>query len=159
MHQSVTSEIISSIDSLQCRHILPVTNAAIQTPEAVTVSELRFNLPTMRGQPANAEERTSKRASLFHRKSAQSVSSVGPSAEEILGGVANLDLSLGLEYAGGGFGGKQAKLGKLIIRDEGLKMMDLVVAANMSLWCRAYEKVEAAGRTRHDPRHSTIDVA
>jgi len=43
--------------------------------------------------------------------------------------------------AGGGFGGKRAKLGKLIIEDEGLKMLDLVVAANMSLWWRAYEKV------------------
>ncbi|KAL1639053.1 hypothetical protein SLS58_008382 [Diplodia intermedia] len=146
-------------DSLKCRHILPVTNAAIQSPEAVTVSELRFNLPTMRGQSTNTEERTSKRASFLHRKQTPSVSSLGPSAQDILGGVANLDLSLGLEYAGGGFGGKQAKLGKLIIRDEGLKMMDLVVAANMSLWCRAYEKVEAAGRSRHDPRHSTIDVA
>ncbi|OJD32686.1 uncharacterized protein BKCO1_3700019 [Diplodia corticola] len=146
-------------DSLKCRHILPVTNASVQTPEAVTVSELRFNLPAMRGQPTNTEERTSKRASFLHRKQTPSVSSLGPSAQDILGGVANLDLSLGLEYAGGGFGGKQAKLGKLIIRDEGLKMMDLVVAANMSLWCRAYEKVEAAGRSRHDPRHSTIDVA
>ncbi|EKG17732.1 hypothetical protein MPH_05043 [Macrophomina phaseolina MS6] len=146
-------------DSLKCRHILPVTNAAIQTPEAVTVSELRFNLPAMRGQSSNSDERTSKRSSFLSRspmrKHAASVTSPGPTAQDILGGVASLDLSLGLEYAGGGFGGKQAKLGKLIIRDEGLKMMDLVVAANMSLWCRAYEKVEAAGRSRHDPRNGT----
>lgn len=65
---------------------------------------------------------------------------------EILQGLSSLNLSLGKEYAGGGFGGKQAKLGKLIIRDEGLKMMDLLVAANMSLWWRAYERVEAATR-------------
>jgi hypothetical protein len=51
-----------------------------------------------------------------------------------------LDLSLGQEFAGGGFGGKQAKLGKIILEDEGLKMMDLLVAANMGLWWRAYEK-------------------
>lgn len=51
-----------------------------------------------------------------------------------------LDLSLGQEFAGGGFGGKQAKLGKMILEDEGLKMMDLLVAANMALWWRAYEK-------------------
>lgn len=30
--------------------------------------------------------------------------------------------------------GKQAKLGKLIVEDEGLKMLDLVVAANMGVW-------------------------
>ena len=51
-----------------------------------------------------------------------------------------MDLSLGQEFAGGGFGGKHAKLGKLIIEDEGLKMMDLLVAANLALWWRAYER-------------------
>lgn len=57
-----------------------------------------------------------------------------------------LDLSLGQEFAGGGFGGKQAKLGKLIIEDEGLKMLDLLVAANMALWWRAYEKVDTKSK-------------
>lgn len=52
----------------------------------------------------------------------------------------NIDLSLGQERAGGGFQGKQAKLGKLIIEDEGVKMLDLIVAANMALWWRAYER-------------------
>ena len=47
---------------------------------------------------------------------------------------------MGQELAGGGFGGKQAKLGKLIIEPEGLKMLDLVVAANMAAWWRIYEK-------------------
>jgi hypothetical protein len=51
-----------------------------------------------------------------------------------------LDLSLAQEFAGGGFGGKQAKLGKIILEDEGLKMIDLLVAANLGLWWRAYEK-------------------
>lgn len=58
-----------------------------------------------------------------------------------------LDLSLGQEIAGGGFGGKQAKLGKLIIEDEGLKMVDLLVAANVALWWRAYEKADASSRS------------
>ncbi|GAB7365078.1 hypothetical protein MBLNU230_g5859t1 [Neophaeotheca triangularis] len=49
-----------------------------------------------------------------------------------------MDLSLGQESAGGGLGGKQAKLGKLIIEPEGLKMLDLLVAANVGLWWRAY---------------------
>ncbi|KAH6844486.1 oxidoreductase-like protein [Chaetomium sp. MPI-CAGE-AT-0009] len=41
-----------------------------------------------------------------------------------------MGLGLGKEDAGGGSRGKRAKLGKLIIHDEGLKMLDLVVAAN-----------------------------
>ena len=61
-----------------------------------------------------------------------------------------LDLSLGQEFAGGGLGGKQAKLGKIIIEDEGLKMMDLLVAANMALWWRAYDKTSGDSRTRND---------
>lgn len=56
------------------------------------------------------------------------------------GNTSKLDLSLGQELAGGGMGGKQVKLGKLIVEFEGLKMLDLVVASNMALWWRAYEK-------------------
>lgn len=51
-----------------------------------------------------------------------------------------IDLSLAQEKAGGGQSGKQAKMGKLIVRGEGLYMLDLVVAANLSLWWKAYEK-------------------
>lgn len=59
------------------------------------------------------------------------------------GGVADsdeerLDLSLAREPAGGGMRGKSAKLGKLIIEDEGIKMLDLVVAACMAVWWRGY---------------------
>ncbi|EAU36527.1 conserved hypothetical protein [Aspergillus terreus NIH2624] len=49
-----------------------------------------------------------------------------------------LDLSLARERAGGGMRGKSAKLGKLIIEDEGIKMLDLVVAACMAVWWRGY---------------------
>lgn len=45
-----------------------------------------------------------------------------------------LDLSIGQEKAGGGNRGKNAKLGKLVIYDEGFKMLDLIVAANMGVW-------------------------
>jgi hypothetical protein len=51
-----------------------------------------------------------------------------------------LDLSLGLERAGGGFAGRNAKMGKLIVEHEGMKMLDLLIAANLSLWWKAYEK-------------------
>lgn len=49
-----------------------------------------------------------------------------------------LDLSLARERAGGGMRGKSAKLGKLVIEDEGIKMLDLVVAACMGVWWRGY---------------------
>ena len=52
---------------------------------------------------------------------------------------AHLDLSLGQERAGGGNRGKRAKLGKLIIHNEGFKMLDLVVAANMGIWWSVWE--------------------
>ncbi|PQE13386.1 hypothetical protein CJF31_00008441 [Rutstroemia sp. NJR-2017a BVV2] len=45
-----------------------------------------------------------------------------------------LDLSIGQEKAGGGNRGKRVKLGKLVIHDEGLKMLDLIVAANIGVW-------------------------
>ena len=51
-----------------------------------------------------------------------------------------MDLSLGKEDAGGGSRGKRAKLGKLIIHDEGLKMLDLVVAANVGVWWTTWER-------------------
>ncbi|KAI1619914.1 hypothetical protein EDD37DRAFT_660102 [Exophiala viscosa] len=49
-----------------------------------------------------------------------------------------MNLDLGRERAGGGFKGHSAKLGKLIIDDEGLKMCDLVVAACMGVWWQHY---------------------
>lgn len=67
-------------------------------------------------------------------------------SENVRNSMDRLDLSLGQELAGGGFGGKQAKLGKIIIEDEGLKMVDLLVAANLALWWRAYEKASSPSR-------------
>lgn len=49
-----------------------------------------------------------------------------------------ISLKLGRERAGGGFKGHSAKLGKLIIDDEGLKMSDLTVAACMGVWWQHY---------------------
>lgn len=45
-----------------------------------------------------------------------------------------ISLRLGREKAGGGFKGDSAKLGKLILDDEGLKMGDLVVASCMGVF-------------------------
>lgn len=50
-----------------------------------------------------------------------------------------LSLRLGREKAGGGFKGDSAKLGKLILEDEGLKMGDLVVACCMGVFWQHHE--------------------
>ena len=42
------------------------------------------------------------------------------------------------------FEGGIDKLRKIILEDEGLKMMDLLVAANLALWWRAYEKATSS---------------
>ena len=119
------------------------------------VSELRFNLPSSKTLGSLASKsvdpgtpRDVKRSSLFmHRHRGSSSSSMEPKNVNGAGYFGpkieleeRLDLSLGQEHAGGGFGGKQAKLGKLIIENEGLQMLDLIVAANMALWWRVYER-------------------
>ncbi len=143
--------------SLKCKH-----SYALATPTlgsgmfSAPVSELRFNLPSSKvlGKPAakSSAPRTpkdGKRSSQLlgshhHRKSSSygthesgDPEYFGPKIE--LGD--RLDLSLGQEHAGGGFGGKHAKLGKLIIEVEGLQMLDFLVAANMALWWRIYERI------------------
>ena len=126
--------------SLKCRHQRTST-----TLKPIMVSELRFNLPShslfsppprspMQGAAAQQRERSS----FFPRKHVRR-SSRGTSSDEN-DNDAGYGVSLGQEKAGGGFGGKQAKLGKLIIEDEGQKMLDLVVAANMAMWWRVYER-------------------
>ncbi|RYP04965.1 hypothetical protein DL764_004126 [Monosporascus ibericus] len=51
-----------------------------------------------------------------------------------------LDMSLSREKAGGGKRGSRAKMGKLIVAEDGLKMLDLVVAANVGIWWTAWER-------------------
>ncbi|KAF2819772.1 hypothetical protein CC86DRAFT_128042 [Ophiobolus disseminans] len=134
--------------SLKCRHIVPGLQGA--PPAAALVSELRFNLPSGSASSTPRGEETSKRSSFFHRgRHSRNGSSVSINRDDVEGArtsMDRLDLSLGQEFAGGGFGGKQAKLGKIILEDEGLKMMDLLVATNLALWWRAYEKASAPSR-------------
>ncbi|KAK6433235.1 hypothetical protein LTR95_010589 [Oleoguttula sp. CCFEE 5521] len=132
--------------SLRCRHILPGSTRVLD------VSELRFNLPSSsRSVPAVTSE-AEKRGSYFskHQRMRSENSwggapspriTPGANHDDMDGDDSRLDLSLGQERAGGGFGGKQAKLGKLIIHPGGLAMLDLVVAANMGLWWRAWERL------------------
>ncbi|KAJ5976146.1 hypothetical protein N7481_009853 [Penicillium waksmanii] len=92
--------------------------------------------------PSGLIRKTSLRASRFarqnqfghsHRRRSTSTSSGGADSDED-----RMDLSLARELAGGGLRGKSAKLGKLVIEDEGFKMLDLVVAACMAVWWRGY---------------------
>lgn len=124
--------------SLKCRHALPHGTA--------TVSELRFNLPaSSKNATLTPTSSADKRSSYFAGHRAQQNNSTDSSYDSDLHKVfdeyGRLDLSLGRERAGGGLRGKQAKLGKLIVESEGLKMLDLVVAANVGLWWRVYERL------------------
>jgi NADH dehydrogenase (ubiquinone) Fe-S protein 8 len=118
---------------------------------AKPVSELRFNIPgTGRGRGSgsgsstaggngngNAEGgREGRLAEQFGRLLHRESHSSDEEEDDGLGYDEDIpmDLSLGREHAGGGNNGKRAKLGKLIIHDEGLKMLDLVVAANIGVW-------------------------
>jgi hypothetical protein len=47
---------------------------------------------------------------------------------------------IGAEHAGGGLNGREAKLAKLTIMNEGFKMLDLLVAVNVGIWWQAYKK-------------------
>jgi hypothetical protein len=132
--------------ALKCRHHLPNNQGSVE------VSELRFNLPTTSKQTATPTSLAEKRGSYFHglhrRLKSNDSWGGGPSPEGeqelptyMVDEDGNLDLSLGQEKAGGGFGGKQAKLGKLIVHPDGVAMLDLLVAANIGLWWRAWERV------------------
>lgn len=109
------------------------------TPNASTTPRTPFS-------PTNLIRRTSLRSPRFSRgefrhqypapprpRRSTSTSSGGPDSDED-----RLDFSLARELAGGGMRGKSAKLGKLVIEDEGIKMLDLVVAACMAVWWRGY---------------------
>lgn len=141
--------------SLKCRHSLPspANSAGQWSHSTYTVSELRFNLPNSKiftkgpvspkrpPLPTSASKRSSFLSSEAHSRSQSVDGRMSESRgreqehEELEDGFDDwMDLSLGREQAGGGIRGKQAKLGKLIVEDEGLKMLDLVVAANMGVW-------------------------
>lgn len=136
--------------SLECKHVLGSSSAGFETadghgPGAKSVSELRFNLPGS-SEGAAGPGHTHGRHS-FHGKFDKLLKLDGrhrhdSSDEEDEEDVA-LDLTLGRERAGGGSKGNRAKLGKLIIHDEGQKMIDLVVAANIGVWWATWERASA----------------
>lgn len=116
------------------------------TGRTVAVSELRFNLPA--GDLFNSKEdrdraiREAKEG--FGRMMAaghEGIDDEGYDVDHEDGREPFFDFSaLGREKAGGGNRGKRAKLGKLLVHDEGLKMLDLTVASNMGIWWQAWER-------------------
>ncbi|OTA92572.1 hypothetical protein M434DRAFT_396343 [Hypoxylon sp. CO27-5] len=141
--------------SLKCRHVLPsysgpVFNPLVDGPEAGNsshkaksqpVSELRFNLPS---SELFAEKKSTEGGARARDQLQSQFNKVIQKAQgrdhDDDGEYWHFDLSLGREKAGGGNRGKRAKMGKLIIFDEGLKILDLVVAANIGVWWTAWER-------------------
>lgn len=119
--------------SVRCHHTLHPqlqdTHISPQQPSSV-VSELRFNLPS--SSPESEAQQALGSLAKFWRGSSEE--------DDEDDEVSPFDVNLGRERAGGGNRGKRAKLGKLIIWGEGLKMLDLVVAANMGVWWGAWER-------------------
>lgn len=112
----------------------------------VPVSELRFNLPS--SDLFNSKE-DRDRAVAEMKEGLGRLLVRSPGGHEYDDGAADDDdkeepifdfSGLGREKAGGGNRGRRAKLGKLLVHDEGLKMLDLVVAANMGIWWQAWER-------------------
>lgn len=128
--------------SLKCRHTSsPSRTYSTGQTRPASVSELRFNLPSSKSLSASPSRKSKTwRPSASSRHNSLDSPTCETSGDFSWPNDDRLDLSLGQEHAGGGFGGKQAKLGKLIIENEGLKMLDILVAANIGIWWRVYEK-------------------
>lgn len=147
--------------SLSCKHVLPSYSGIVfnplvdgaeggysnsHKPKGQTISELRFNLPS---SELFAEKRSTEGAARTRDQLQGQLNRMLQKAQGLEhddddygddDGDWQLDLSLGREKAGGGNRGKRAKMGKLIVFDEGLKMLDLVVAANVGVWWTAWER-------------------
>ncbi|POR31866.1 Uncharacterized protein TPAR_07924 [Tolypocladium paradoxum] len=138
--------------SVQCRHTLYDGEAAVYNPlmanqgsaaprsSATTVSELRFNLPSselLGEQARSAKDQWRGNFSKLLKPNHDGDSRDNDDDDDV---VSPFEVNVGSERAGGGNRGRRAKLGKLIIYNDGLKMLDLVVAANIGVWWGAWEK-------------------
>ncbi|OAP58687.1 hypothetical protein AYL99_07777 [Fonsecaea erecta] len=137
-----------SADVAELRFNLPWASLRLKDPnkkQASHLSNLSHDSSITRPEvSSNKEQWRRSFQTLTHRARKQlSISDGDGSMEESTqldkpGDQFRLSLDLGREKAGGGFKGHSAKLGKLIINDEGLKMCDLVVAACMGVWWQHY---------------------
>ncbi|KAJ5606399.1 hypothetical protein N7510_009180 [Penicillium lagena] len=120
--QSGTS---GSADTTNKNHLHLHRRTSLRTPRFPRQNQFQF--PSSHSNPHHQPQHQHQ----HHHN--MSTSSGGPDSDED-----RLDLSLAREPAGGGMRGKSAKLGKLVVEDEGIKMLDLVVAACMAVWWRGY---------------------
>ncbi|CAM1503601.1 Fc.00g011920.m01.CDS01 [Cosmosporella sp. VM-42] len=138
--------------SVRCYHILHDDNTSSFNPLVggpgatgpiqggqMPVSELRFNLPSTELFKTPEGRRDAKDKIQGHFNKFLKLGNKDESDEDD-GTVSPFDMNLGREKAGGGNRGKRAKLGKLIIYNDGLKMLDLVVASNIGIWWGAWER-------------------
>ncbi|KAI1175124.1 hypothetical protein F4777DRAFT_551450 [Nemania sp. FL0916] len=143
--------------SLRCRHVLPSSRSGVYNPlvegsdpehgderadnNTRAVSELRFSLPSNeRSADGKSPEGGMRTRDHIHNQFNKMVAKA-----QGLEDSDDVDLyfdhvGLGRERAGGGNRGRRAKMGKLIIYDEGLKMLDLAVAANVGIWWTTWER-------------------
>ncbi|KAK5077615.1 hypothetical protein LTR24_009476 [Lithohypha guttulata] len=101
----------------------------IQTPTTNNVNDPAYLQTTALGVDSQSSR---------HHSEPRPISAMQPRSSDHHDEENRLSLRLGREKAGGGFRGHSAKLGKLIIEDEGLKMSDLVVGAAMGVWWQHY---------------------
>lgn len=142
--------------SLRCYHILHDSSTSSFNPlvaeqqaggpgptisGTMAVSELRFNLPgadLFKSPDGRLDTKTQIQG---HFNKIFKVNAKDDSDDDEYDGmVSPFEVNLGKEKAGGGNRGKRAKLGKLIIYPDGLKMLDLIVAANIGVWWGAWER-------------------
>ncbi|QUC23473.1 uncharacterized protein UV8b_07714 [Ustilaginoidea virens] len=141
--------------SVICRRVRHEAGSSAQNPlasdqgglpglrgDSQLVSELRFNLPGADLFSEHAKNSKEQWKGNFGKlfNSVHYGDCDDRDEDEDNGGVSPFKMNLGSEKAGGGNRGKRAKLAKLIIYDDGLQMLDLVVAANIGMWWGAWEK-------------------
>lgn len=132
--------------SVRCYHTLqegqsnnynPLVDQGFSLPKSssVAVSELRFNIPGAEIFPSSDQDVESKLRGHFAK-----LLNKDSGSDENDNTVSPFELNVGGEKAGGGSRGTRAKLGKLLIYSDGLKMLDLVIAANIGVWWGAWER-------------------
>lgn len=109
----------------------------VRTPTTNNISTPDSAYPSSRTAPYQQNNYLSASNSVYPYDQSDRVST-HPTSSENEDEEGRISLKLGRERAGGGFRGHSAKLGKLIIEDEGLKMCDLVVGTAMGVWWQHY---------------------
>lgn len=126
---------ITSIDPAVYNPLVAEQGPGVFKTGSPTVSELRFSLPTSELLGDKAKVAKDQWRGSFGKLLLRPGHDHGDGDA-----VSPFEVNVGAERAGGGMRGREAKLGKLIIYDDGLKMLDLLVAVNMGVWWGAWER-------------------